>query len=63
MPGHDIIIVNCILKVISNVMIIFLGGDAYTLCRQNSSNCWHLFTVDNCIDGSQTPDQTLEISL
>lgn len=40
---------------------LFPGGGAYTLGRQNSGNCWHLFTIDNCIDGLKIPDQTLEI--
>lgn len=39
----------------------FPGGGAYTLGRQNSGSCWHLFTIDNYTDGLKIPDQTLEI--
>lgn len=42
---------------------ITLGGGAYTLGRQNSGNCWHLFTIDNYTEGLKIPDQTLEVSL
>lgn len=39
----------------------FPEGGAYTLGRQNSGNCWHLFTTDNYTDGLKISDQTLEI--
>lgn len=39
----------------------FPSGGAYTLGRQNSGNCWHLFTMDNNTEELEIPDQTLEI--
>ena len=48
---------------LSLCLILFVGGGAYTLGRQNSGNCWHLFTIDNYTDGLKVPDQTLEVSL
>ena len=65
--GENILSICCayepwLVSSLYTLCIISSGGGAYTLGRQNSGNCWHLFTIDNYIDGLKIPDQTLEVS-